>query len=116
VGPGPIDTALTHTETGPMNSQMEKQTVDGTPMGRRGTPEEVANVYLFVASDEASYVTGATYFVDGGVTSSKSLSGAEVPSKLKQEPAGELDLKHTLDGRVKVVEEAAGSMVAGPLD
>jgi hypothetical protein len=116
VGPGPIDTALTHTETGPMNRQMEKQTVDGTPIGRRGTPEEVANVYLFVASDEASYVTGATYFVDGGVTSSKSLSGAEVPSKLKQEPAGELDLKHTLDGRAKVVAEAAGSMVAGPLD
>jgi NAD(P)-dependent dehydrogenase (short-subunit alcohol dehydrogenase family) len=35
--------------------------VEGVPIGRRGTTEEVANVYLFLASDEASYVTGAIY-------------------------------------------------------
>jgi NAD(P)-dependent dehydrogenase (short-subunit alcohol dehydrogenase family) len=56
VGPGPIDTAWTHKESGPMDKKMEKNTVEGVPMGRRGTPEEVANVYLFLASDEASYV------------------------------------------------------------
>ena len=38
------------------------------PEGRMGTPEEVAAVALFLASDEASYVTGATYYVDGGMT------------------------------------------------
>jgi glucose 1-dehydrogenase len=38
------------------------------PEGRMGKPEEVAAVALFLASDEASYVTGATYFVDGGMT------------------------------------------------
>jgi glucose 1-dehydrogenase len=38
------------------------------PEGRMGNPEEVAAVALFLASDEASYVTGATYFVDGGMT------------------------------------------------
>ncbi|MCB2376091.1 SDR family oxidoreductase [Hymenobacter sp. BT635] len=110
VGPGPIDTAWTHKETGPMDKKMEKNTVEGVPMGRRGTPEEVANVYLFLASDEASYVTGATYFVDGGVTSSKSLSGEEVPSDLKKEPAGELVLAHSQDGHAEIRPQDAGRM------
>jgi NAD(P)-dependent dehydrogenase (short-subunit alcohol dehydrogenase family) len=36
------------------------------PCGRFGTPEEVANVALFLVSNEASYVTGSIYNVDGG--------------------------------------------------
>jgi NAD(P)-dependent dehydrogenase (short-subunit alcohol dehydrogenase family) len=112
VGPGPIDTAWTHKETGPMTAQMEKQTVEGVPMGRRGTPEEVANVYLFLASDEASYVTGAIYFVDGGVTISKSSSGAEVPADLKKEPKGELDTQHSKDGHTEIRHDDAGKMIS----
>ena len=38
------------------------------PMGRPGRPEEVAAVAVFLASDQASYVTGATYIADGGET------------------------------------------------
>jgi NAD(P)-dependent dehydrogenase (short-subunit alcohol dehydrogenase family) len=38
------------------------------PLGRAAQPEEVAPVILFLASDEASYVTGAEYIVDGGRT------------------------------------------------
>jgi NAD(P)-dependent dehydrogenase (short-subunit alcohol dehydrogenase family) len=36
------------------------------PLGRLGTPEEVANVIVFLASDLASFVTGSVYGVDGG--------------------------------------------------
>ncbi|SNR43886.1 MULTISPECIES: SDR family NAD(P)-dependent oxidoreductase [Hymenobacter] len=110
VGPGPIDTAWTHKETGPMDAKMEKMTTQGVPLGRRGTPEEVANVYLFLASDEASYVTGATYYVDGGVTISKGPHGDEVPSNLKKEPVGGLNLKHSKDGNTKIRQEATASM------
>src|SRR5579872_6563893 len=37
------------------------------PMGRLGTPQEVANLALFLASDEASYITGQTHLIDGGM-------------------------------------------------
>ena len=57
VCPGPVDTAWTHKETSPMNKTMETQTVEGTLLGRRGTPTEMANAFAFLASDEASYVT-----------------------------------------------------------
>jgi NAD(P)-dependent dehydrogenase (short-subunit alcohol dehydrogenase family) len=98
VCPGPIDTAWTHKETGPMDSEMEKSLIQATPLARRGTPEEVANVYAFVASDEASYVTGALYVVDGGTTIAKGPVGDLVPKSLRKEPKGELELAHSHHG------------------
>jgi len=98
VCPGPVDTAWTHKETGPMTAKMEQMVVEATPLGRRGTPEEIANVYAFLASDEASYVTGALYVVDGGTTIAKGPVGAEVPDELKEPPKGTLELEHSLDG------------------
>lgn len=99
VCPGPIDTAWTHKETGPMDEQMEEMNIQATPLGRLGTPEEVANVYAFLASDEASYVTGALWFVDGGITVAKGGVGGQVPDELQRQPEGELELAHSLDGR-----------------
>jgi cyclopentanol dehydrogenase len=42
--------------------------IRATPMGRIGQPSEVANVIRFRASNDASYVTGAQFMVDGGYT------------------------------------------------
>lgn len=102
VGPGPIDTAWTHESTGPMDSKMVKTMKSAAPMGRRGTPEEVANVYLFLASDEASFVTGALYMVDGGITVAKGGVGDQADSKMKQQPDGNLDLEHSKEGHTTI--------------
>ena len=98
VCPGPIDTAWTHRETGPMDRKMEETLIAATPMARRGTPEEVANVYLFLASDEASYVTGALWVVDGGITVAKGPVGLETPEELREQPEGRLHLHHSHEG------------------
>ncbi len=98
VCPGPIDTAWTHKETGPMDRKMEISLVQAVPLARRGTAEEVANVYAFLASDEASYVTGALFVVDGGTTVAKGPVGDLVPKRLRSEPRGDLELKHARDG------------------
>lgn len=63
VAPGFVDTPMTE-----QFSEEHKQALrDDTPMGRIGTPEEVANVVLFLASDLASYVTGQAIHVTGGM-------------------------------------------------
>jgi glucose 1-dehydrogenase len=48
------------------NKSKVRELVERTPIGRIGTPEEVASVVAFLASDDASYMTGSTVFVEGG--------------------------------------------------
>ncbi len=91
--PGPIDTSWTHKETGPMDADAEETVVFSTAFGRRGTTEEVANVYAFLASDEASYVTGALWRVDGATTIVHGMPGKKVPDEIRQEPEGKLTLR-----------------------
>ncbi len=64
IHPGIIDTPM----IGPFPQEMRAGIAAMTPMKREGTPEEVAWAVLFLASDEASYVTGAELVVDGGYT------------------------------------------------
>ena len=53
-------------QTGRSLDAVRQTFIDRQPMGRLGTPEEVAALALFLASDEASYITGQTHLVDGG--------------------------------------------------
>jgi len=54
-------------QTGKSSDVVRQAFVDRPPMGRLGTPTEVALLALFLASDEASYITGQTHLVDGGM-------------------------------------------------
>ncbi len=70
VSPGPVQTPLLN-KTGMSEEQIQhmiKETAASVPLGRLGRPEETANVALFLASDEASYVQGQEYAVDGGMS------------------------------------------------
>jgi NAD(P)-dependent dehydrogenase (short-subunit alcohol dehydrogenase family) len=98
VCPGPIDTAWTHHETGPIDEQSEQMLVKSVPLGRRGTPEEIANIYAFLASDEASYVTGALWLADGGITVAHGNVGDLVPETIAAPPKLTLPLSHSRDG------------------
>lgn len=67
VCPALIETEMADRFTGGKGSDVEDYIMSLTFMRRRGTPEEVANLILWLSSDDAAYVTGAAYAVDGGV-------------------------------------------------
>lgn len=98
VCPGPIDTAWTHKETGAVDAQIEAVLVGAVPFGRRGTVEEIANVYAFLASDQASFVTGALWLADGGITPAKGMMGQLAKQAVTKAPPAKLPLRHTQDG------------------
>lgn|SRR5262245_22194672 len=66
IAPGAIATAI---NTALLNNPVKLQSLtEQIPLGRLGKPEDVAGLAVFLASDEASYVTGSTYVIDGGLT------------------------------------------------
>jgi len=63
VAPGYITTNMTNE----LNDEVKEQLKSSIPLGRLGTPDDVANLVCFLASDEAGYITGQTFNVDGGM-------------------------------------------------
>jgi 3-oxoacyl-[acyl-carrier protein] reductase len=63
IAPGYIVTEMTRA----MAEQVQEKMIAATPVGRAGQPEDVANAYLFLASEEAGFVNGAVLNVDGGM-------------------------------------------------
>ena len=69
--PGVVETRMMRSiesESVPDNPQAYVDAIsERVPMGRYGTPDEIASLVAFLASDEASYITGSTYVIDGGL-------------------------------------------------
>lgn len=65
IAPGAIETPLNANLD--EHPEQKKELLSEIPLGRIGKPEEVANLALYLASDEASYVTGSTFTIDGGM-------------------------------------------------
>jgi NAD(P)-dependent dehydrogenase (short-subunit alcohol dehydrogenase family) len=70
IAPGTIDTPMLHRDLGGMNREEADrflgQVADANALGRIGTPQEIADVVVFLASDDSRYVTGTSIVVDGG--------------------------------------------------
>ncbi len=64
VAPGPVDNDFTK---GRMTRQIKDEIASKVPLGRLGTPEDIANACLFLASDLSSYITGIVLDVNGGL-------------------------------------------------
>jgi 3-oxoacyl-[acyl-carrier protein] reductase len=63
VAPGYIETEL----TGVLSDEITEFLRSNTPLGRLGTPQDVATAVRFLCSDEASFITGEIFLVDGGL-------------------------------------------------
>ncbi|WMJ73859.1 SDR family oxidoreductase [Cytophagaceae bacterium ABcell3] len=102
VAPGPVDTSWMRITESPMTMKQKGLFKSAIPIGRFGKTEEVANVYLFLASDLSSFVTGAEYKVDGGLTIGKGPMGLMADDALKEDPEGELELHHEHEGHAQI--------------
>ena len=68
ISPGPINTPGLDGlgQTAGVGDQLKESLLESVPMGRIGTPDEIAKAVVFLASDDSSFVTGTELFVDGG--------------------------------------------------
>ncbi|MEI3800547.1 MULTISPECIES: glucose 1-dehydrogenase [unclassified Chitinophaga] len=68
VNPGPVATPILEKAGIPKEAISEEQLAKALPIGRIGQPEEIAKLVSFLASDDASFITGAEYNIDGGIS------------------------------------------------
>ncbi|MGF6928621.1 NAD(P)-dependent dehydrogenase (short-subunit alcohol dehydrogenase family) [Chitinophaga sp. W2I13] len=68
VNPGPVATPIFEKSGIPKEAVNEEQMAKSLPIGRIGQPEEIAKLVSFLASDDASFITGAEYNIDGGIS------------------------------------------------
>ena len=73
VCPGAINTRAAQILGGDRAGEFRRIQAAVHPLGRMGEPEEIANTVLFLAFDDASFITGAAIMVDGGVTAGTGL-------------------------------------------
>lgn len=64
VAPGYVETDITNV----LSDEIKAAALAAIPAGRLGQPEDIANLVVFLASDQAAYITGQTFAVDGGMT------------------------------------------------
>jgi NAD(P)-dependent dehydrogenase (short-subunit alcohol dehydrogenase family) len=78
VAPGLIETAMT-TRRIEASAWFRGQMSEATPLGRNGTPDDIAGVCAFLFSDDAAFITGQTLVVDGGWLATRYRAGADIP-------------------------------------
>ncbi|MEO2175410.1 MAG: SDR family oxidoreductase, partial [bacterium] len=70
VNPSPVETRMMRSLEAGINAEDAEQVHDtiaaGIPLQRYGEPEDIANIMLFLASDESAFLTGGVYMADGG--------------------------------------------------
>ncbi|OGN01254.1 MAG: hypothetical protein A2651_00945 [Candidatus Yanofskybacteria bacterium RIFCSPHIGHO2_01_FULL_42_12] len=66
IAPGAIDTPMVHQSGEQLSGEISEELMHRVPLKRIGKPEEVSSLVVFLASEEASYITGATFYIDGG--------------------------------------------------
>lgn len=66
IAPGAIDTPMVRELGKELAKETMEEIIQRVPLKRIGKPEEVSAMVVFLASEESSYVTGATFYVDGG--------------------------------------------------
>ncbi len=81
ISPGIIMTPLAKDELSGPRGESYRNMIESSPVGRAGTPDEVANVGALLLGTEGAFITGSDFLMDGGVTSAYWFGGLAQPSK-----------------------------------